>query len=189
MQWKNTQDRYGTLSIAMHWLMFLLLIAVYACIELREIYPKGSDPREAMKLWHTMLGLSVFALVMVRLAIRLSGPMPEIKPAMARWQHRLAGAMHLALYLFMMGMPLLGWLLLSTEGKDIVFFGLPLPALWGKNEALAETVEEIHKFIGTTGYYLVGLHAAASLFHHYFMRDNTLTRMLPQRAIKGVGSV
>jgi cytochrome b561 len=42
-------------------------------------------------------------------------------------------------------------------------------------------LEEIHETIGTIGYYLVGLHAAAALFHHYFMRDDTLRRILPWR--------
>lgn len=80
MQWKNTTDRYGSLSIAMHWLMLALLVAVYACIELREFYPKGSDPREALKQWHFMLGLAVFVLVWLRLSCgwreqrRKSGP-------------------------------------------------------------------------------------------------------------------
>ncbi|MBP6682250.1 MAG: cytochrome b/b6 domain-containing protein, partial [Halioglobus sp.] len=64
----NTRDRYGTLSITMHWLMFLLLVAVFACMELREFYPKGSEPREALKSWHFTLGLTVFALVWLRLA-------------------------------------------------------------------------------------------------------------------------
>jgi cytochrome b561 len=31
------------------------------------------------------------------------------------------------------------------------------------------------------GYYLIGLHALAALFHHYVVRDNTLARMLPRR--------
>jgi cytochrome b561 len=31
------------------------------------------------------------------------------------------------------------------------------------------------------GYWLIGLHAAAALFHHYIVRDNTLRRMLPLR--------
>ena len=35
--------------------------------------------------------------------------------------------------------------------------------------------------IGTIGYWLIGLHAVAALFHHYLMRDNTLLRMLPRR--------
>ena len=181
MQWKNTTDRYGSLSIAMHWLMLALLVAVYACIELREFYPKGSDPREALKQWHFVLGLAVFVLVWLRLALRMAGAAPQIRPAIGVWQHRVAVAMHLALYVFMFAMPLLGWLLLSAEGEPVPFFGLELPALVGIDPALADSVEELHETIGTVGYYLVGLHAAAALFHHYFRRDNTLLRMLPQR--------
>ena len=85
MTWKNTNNRYGTLSIGLHWLMLLLLIAVYASINLRELYPKGSDPREALKVWHFMLGLCVFVLVSIRLYARLSAPTPSITPEPAAW--------------------------------------------------------------------------------------------------------
>lgn len=87
--------------------------------------------------------------------------------------------MHAALYLMMVGMPLAGWIILSAEGKPIPFFGLELPALVSANEELADTVEDIHETIGTAGYYLIGLHTVAALFHHYIQRDNTLLRMLP----------
>ena len=182
MNWRNTADRYGSLSIGMHWLMLLLLIGVYACINLHEASPKGSDIRAAFKTWHFMLGLSVFALVVVRLGIRISsGPAPRIEPSMAGWQRHLARGFHIALYLFMIIMPLLGWLVLSAAGKPIPFFGLELPALIGPDKALSRSIKEIHETIGTAGYYLIGLHAAAALFHHYVKRDNTLLRMLPQR--------
>jgi cytochrome b561 len=39
----------------------------------------------------------------------------------------------------------------------------------------------LHELAGTAGYWLIGLHAVAALFHHYVSRDNTLTRMLPKR--------
>ncbi|MBA8884121.1 cytochrome b [Dokdonella fugitiva] len=173
-------DRYGTLSIAMHWLMLALLVAVYACIELRGIYPKGSAARDAMKTWHFMLGLSVFGLVFVRMAIRLATPSPP-PPAIA-WQRLAASIMHVLLYAFLVLMPLLGWLALSAGGKPIPFFGLQLPALVAPDKAFAHSVEEVHETIGTIGYWLVGLHAAAALYHHYLLRDDTLLRMLPRRA-------
>ena len=87
--------------------------------------------------------------------------------------------MHIALYLLMMAMPIAGWLILSAEGKDIPFFGMEFPALIPENEALGETIEEAHKLAGKVGYFLIGLHAAAALAHHYIQRDNTLSRMLP----------
>lgn len=171
--------RYDMLSIAVHWLTLLLLIAIYALIEFRDIFPKGSDPREAMKTWHGMLGLVVFALVFVRMASRLMFRVPPITPAPPAWQHLLAAAMHLALYAFLVAMPLLGWLMLSAKGQPIPFFGLELPALVGPDKALGHDFEKIHETIGNIGYYLIGLHAVAALYHHYFMRDDTLLRMLP----------
>lgn len=182
MSAKNTANRYSSLSIGLHWLMLLLLVAVYATIELRGIFPKGSAPRDAMKMWHFMLGLSVLATVFVRLAARLAGGTPAILPTPPKWQTGLAHAMHAGLYALMIAMPLLGWLLLSASGKPIPFFGLELPALIGASKDLAEQIKEVHETLGTLGYFLIGLHAAAGLYHHYVVRDNTLRRMLPTQS-------
>jgi len=179
MNWKNTTIRYGSLSIGIHWLMLLLFVAVYAFIELRELYPKGSDPREAMKAWHFMLGMLVFALVWPRLAARFSGPTPAIQPEPASWMQLAAKLGHLALYALMVVVPLLGWLSLSAAGKPTPFFGLELPALIGENKELAKQIKEMHETIGTLGYYLIGLHMAAALYHQHIKHDNTVARMLP----------
>lgn len=180
MDWKNTTDRYSGLSIGMHWLMLLLLIGVYAMINLHDIAPKGSALRADLKTWHYMLGVCVFLLVAFRLVIRLlSGPPPRIQPDLRHWQAAFAKAMHIALYVFMIAMPLLGWLAVSAKGNAVPFFGLELPQLLGANKSLAHSLKDIHETIGTIGYYLIGLHAAAALFHHYVMRDTTLARMLP----------
>ncbi|WP_017939953.1 cytochrome b [Zestomonas thermotolerans] len=181
MDWKNTSTRYGGLSIGLHWLMLLLIAAVYACIELKGFYPKGSEPRELLKQWHFILGLTVFALVWLRLLARLIAPTPRIEPAPPAWQAFLAKLVHLALYALMIGAPLAGWLILSAAGKPIPFWGLELPPLIGEDRELAGQIKELHELAGTLGYWLIGLHAAAGLFHHYVMRDNTLKRMLPAR--------
>ena len=181
MSWTNSRERYGSLSIGLHWFMLALLVAVYACMELRELYPRGSDPREALKTWHYMLGLSVLALLAVRLIARWSGPTPRITPPLPAWQSLASKAVHLLLYAFMLGMPLAGWTILSAEGESIPFWGLELPPLTSANEALAEAVEEWHELGAELGYWLAGLHAIAGLWHHYVQKDDTLTRMLPRR--------
>lgn len=173
--------RYGGLTIALHWFMLLLIVAIYATMELRGLFPRGSDPREAMKAWHFMLGLSVLAFLALRLAARIAGPKPPIVPPPRRWQRLLAGLGHGALYLFMLAMPVAGWLILSAEGKAVSFFGMPVPPLVAPDADFAERVEELHEAGATIGYVLIGLHAAAGLAHHYLFRDNTLLRMLPGR--------
>ncbi|MBW8457681.1 MAG: cytochrome b [Thiobacillus sp.] len=181
MNLKNSTLRYGSLSIGIHWLMLLLFVAVYGTIELRELFEKGSDPREALKTWHFMFGMLVFVLVWLRLAARLSGPTPAILPKPPGLQQLSSKLLHLALYLLMIGMPLTGWLMLSAAGKPIPFFGLELPALIDENKDLAKQIKEVHEFVGTTGYFLIGLHTVAALYHHYIKHDNTLTRMLSGR--------
>jgi len=101
-----------------------------------------------------------------------------IVPAVPVWQARSAAAMHLALYAFMIAMPLLGWLALSAAGKLPSVFGVALPALIAPDASLEKSLEEIHETLGVAGYWLIGLHAAAALAHHYLLGDNTLRRML-----------
>ena len=172
-------SRYSSLSITLHWAMLLLLIAVYACMELREYYPKGSDFREGLKMWHFMFGLTVLLLVLIRIVARVTGGTPPITPDPPAWQTLIARLTHLALYAFMIAMPIAGWVILSASGKAIPFYGLDLPALVGLNKALAEQVKELHETVATIGYFLVGLHAVAALFHHYIVKDDTLRRMMP----------
>ncbi len=161
--------------------MLALIVAVYACIELREFYPRGSAIREALKAWHYQLGLAVFALVWLRLLARLTGRSPPIVPAPPRWQLRVAHVVEFAIYLFMIVMPVLGWLSLNADGKALSFFGLGLPGLIGVDKGLASQLEDVHGLIGNVGYALIGIHALAALIHHYVQRDNSLRRMLPVR--------
>ncbi|SDH97153.1 cytochrome b [Pseudomonas panipatensis] len=175
----NPPRRYGGLTIAMHWLMLVLIAGVYAAIELKGNFPKGSETRELFKQWHFMLGLSVFALVWLRLIGRLIYPTPPIVPAPPAWQAGASKLMHLALYVLMIGAPFAGWLILSAAGKPIPFWGIELPPLVSENPGLAKQAKEWHETLANIGYWLIGLHAAAGLFHHYVSRDNTLVRMMP----------
>lgn len=181
MNWKNTPDRYGSISIALHWLMLLVFIAVYACIELSGSFPKGSDPRALMKTLHFSFGLLVFIMVWLRLAVRILSPTPCLEPNTSSRQQHFAKLAHAALYVLMIAMPVAGWLALSAAGKPIPFFGLEFSALIDENASLAKPIKKIHETVGNVAYLLIGLHAAAALFHHYVRRDHTLLKMLPKR--------
>lgn len=182
MKWRNSTAHYGALPVGFHWVMVALLTAVYACMEFRGYFPKGSAGREFLKHWHFMLGLSVLVLAAVRIAVSLLDRAPGITPEPPGWQTMFARVMHYALYALMLGLPLLGWLLLSASGKPVPFFGWTLPALLSENKETADLIKEIHETGATVGYFLIGGHAAAGLFHHYVMKDNTLLRMLPKRS-------
>lgn len=177
------RQRYAPISIVLHWVMLLLIVSVYACILLREYFPKGSDLREGLKTWHFMLGLSVLALVIIRIISQFFTTKPPITPEPPAWQALFAKAMDLALYAFMLAMPIAGWLILSAASKTIPYFGLELFPLVGPDKALAGQVQEVHETVGTIGYFLIGLHAFAALVHHYIIKDDTLRRMMPGKRL------
>ena len=172
----KTLEKYSALRIALHWLMVLLVVGVYATINLSDAFPKGSSARDGLKTWHFMLGLSVLALVLIRVLARWAQPGPPELPG-PDWQMWLARAVHWGLYVFMIGMPLAGWLILSTAGKPVPFFGFELPALLAPDKALSRQIKDVHGAVATIGYFVIGLHAAGALFHHYVLKDSTLRRM------------
>ena len=181
MSWKSTALHYSRMSIALHWLMVLLFVLIYASIEFRGIFPKDSDGRNLMKDAHFMLGLTVFALVWLRLLARTLGAAPKITPPPPAWQTALATLMHWALYVFMIAMPVMGYLVLSYNDKAVYFYGFDILPLTAKDPDFAKQIKSWHELGGTIGYWLIGLHAVAGLGHHYLIKDNTLLRMLPGR--------
>lgn len=176
-----TAERYSRLSIILHWLMALLFVGVYACVELHEAYPRGSDMRKLLMMGHFSLGISILLLVVIRIGARLRSSTPPIVPAIPQWQAFLSKLVHLFLYAMMIGMPLAGWLMMNGEGRAVPFFGFELPLLIGEDKAFAHTVEEVHETVGKLGYFVIGLHTLAAIVHHYVMKDNTVLRMLPAR--------
>ena len=182
---ESVTNRYGKLSITLHWLMLALFVGVYACIEIKGLLPRESIARGLFLGLHGLFGLSIFALVWVRLLGRLT-PRPPITPSLPKWQTGISHLMHFALYGLMIATPLLAWLLLSASGKPMPYFEFYLPSLVAVDPDQAKQFKHWHELLGSTGYWLIGLHAAAGLFHHYWVRDNTLTRMLPGRSADAV---
>lgn len=177
----TSSDRYTRGLASLHWLMAVLIIALIVIIEAREFVPRDNPLRGDLKSLHFSLGLSVLVFVIARLALRAATTAPAITPAPPAWQTGLSHLIHFALYVLMIGLPILGWLALSGLGKDISFFGVPLPPLIAEDKEFGHTLEEAHSLAGNVMMYLLGLHAAAALFHHFVVKDNTLLRIMPGR--------
>jgi cytochrome b561 len=170
---------YPRALVALHWITALVFVGIFAAVEFHEYYPKGDPMRDLLMLTHKSLGITILLLVIVRIFIRSRTIAPAIIPAPPAWQHAIAHTTHIALYAAMVAMPLLGWLMSNAGGHPAPFFEFELPYLIGENKDLAHTLKETHEFIGNALYYVIGLHAFAALAHHYALKNNTLTRMLP----------
>lgn len=169
--------RFAPTLVALHWLTLLLMIAVYALMELRGIYPRGSAERTAMAHWHFTLGLTVLVVTALRLVVRLATERPLIVPPPPVWQEKVALVIEVLLFGLLIGLPILGWLTVNARDVPASFWGLAVPQLLAPDKTLGDTLKEVHETLATVGYFLIGLHAAAALLHHYVQRDNTLGRM------------
>jgi superoxide oxidase len=180
---RSAVPRYSLSMIRLHWLTFLLVVLAYVFMEFREIFPRGSDGREFMKATHYSLGLVILGLTIVRLVLKFtSGPAPAITPPPAPWQNTAAKLGHIAIYVFLIAMPLVGWAALSADGDPVLFFGVEIPGLVQPSKILSGQLEEVHEVGGTLGYFLLGGHALLSIIHHAVFKDTTLIRMMPSKS-------
>lgn len=165
--------------IFLHWLTLLLIAAVVGLVLVREGVDEKALRTTLINL-HRSLGLCVALLALARLAVRLARrPLPPTAAA-SPLEHFVAMAVHLALYVLMFALPLIGWALSSANGKPVSFFGLvTLPPLVEQDEDLGDAFAEYHEGAAWLLLGLVGAHAAAALAHHFIKRDDVLRAMLP----------
>ncbi len=73
-----TDERYDGITIALHWLLAILVVATYALGLLREELPRG-EPRALVLMLHTSIGLTVIAGTVLRMIWRgFRRPLPEV---------------------------------------------------------------------------------------------------------------
>jgi len=169
--------RYTRPAVALHWIIALLVLALFSL----GIY-MADLPVSPLKLklysYHKWTGVTVFALVMLRLLWRLRHAPPPLPASQPAWQQRGAHMVHFLLYTLLCAAPITGWLMSSAYGFTTVWFGvLPLPDLLDKNEALGDALKLTHRYLNYTFIALVVLHVVAALKHQWIDRDGTLARM------------
>ncbi len=164
--------------VGMHWLMLLLIVAAYVIGSLLEDMAL-SPLKLKLYAWHKWVGMAVLFLLPLRLLLRLGNRIGHAA-GLLPWEARASAAVHGALYLLLLLVPLLGWLQSSAAGFSVVWFGvLPLPDLVGKDKAWAELFKELHEGSVNLLVTLVVLHAAAALYHQHVRHDGVLARMVP----------
>lgn len=181
----SVEVRYHPGSIALHWLLALMILGSLAV----GLYMTGlplSPTRLKLVNWHKWAGVTILALSAVRLLWRLAHRPPPAAP-MPAWQRRAAHGAHAVLYALFFAVPLAGWAYSSATGFPVVLFGvLPLPDFVGADRALSETLKPLHQWLAYVLAAVVALHVAAALKHHFVDGDGLLWRMMPAR--RRVGS-
>lgn len=176
---RNTTERWGWVSICIHWLTVVMVLSLIVVGLVMQEMANSPTKIEVYAL-HKSFGLTVLTLTVLRLLWRLVAGTPAAAAGVPRWQVLAAQASHAALYVILLAMPLSGWLYNSASGFPLKWFGLfGLPKLSGYDPDVKAFALAMHEWLFIALAVIVTVHAAAALKHHYFDRDATLSRMLP----------
>ncbi len=179
MAWRNDERVWGTPMRVLHWAIALGVIGLLAVGWWMQDLPNGPRKIDIYKL-HKSIGLTVLALMSLRIALRLVDRRRPAAPAMPAWQRRAARASHGLMYLLLLAMPLSGWLYNSASNFPLKWFELfRVPALSGRDETLKAISGAVHEYAAIALAAIVALHVAAALKHHFGDRDGVLRAMLP----------
>jgi cytochrome b561 len=172
--------RYTGIAQALHWLTAFLVAAVLPLAWIATSLAKEDASKPVFFQFHKSVGLTILALVVLRLLWRARHPPPPdtVEPAGLALLGRIN---HWLLYAVFLLMPVSGFLLSAYNGNTTQFFYLfPIPG-FAEDKALHETFESVHLAGQYAVYALVGLHIVATIWHAAIRRDAVLARMLPAR--------
>lgn len=181
---------HDVVAMTLHWLMAAAILTLLTSgLWMTDAIKVPATQASAFTTyqWHKSLGLTVLVLSLARLAWRFISPPPELPDSMGCLSRWAAHGTHAAFYILMIGLPLIGWAMVSASvyGLPTIVFNLfewpHIPALANlENKAPVEAAfKTAHQAGGYLMIALLILHVAAALKHHFVDRDHVLASMLP----------
>jgi cytochrome b561 len=170
------QARFTGWQRLLHWLMAIcilamLFIGVGMVSTIKPIYL-------TLVSIHKPLGITILVLALVRLALRIRYGAPPLPAGLPEPMKLAALGSHYAFYALMIGMPLIGWGMLSAAAYPVVLFGgWHLPAILPQSDSLHTLLWDAHFYLAFAFFALVLLHVAAALFHALVRRDGVFETM------------
>jgi cytochrome b561 len=170
---------YSRVMQAMHWITLTLLLC--ACLAAWMIDGAGSRDEAAwLVMLHRSLGMTILLMTPIRLSVRLRSRIPPLPAGLPAAQRIAARVTAILLYALLGIQPLLGLLASQLHGDRVVLFGtIVLPSWLPVNKPLAHGIFQLHGWTAVALLLLIGLHAAAALYHHFVRKDAVLAGMLP----------
>ena len=176
----DKQPHYGTTAKVFHWLVVALLIVQYPLGKLMPHIHRGMTPGDAMT-FHISFGITILALVVLRLFWRITHPVASAR-SLPAWQQLVSEAVHWLLYVLVFATTMTGWIFASERGWSIsLFSAVPFPLLPTEGSLLAHAIGKWHGTMEWALLLVIGAHVAAAIAHTFIFRDQIMQRMLPEK--------
>jgi cytochrome b561 len=172
----STSRHFTLLQRVLHWVMAVCILVMFfiGVGMVSTVTPKYVP----LLSTHKSLGITILLLALIRLATRLRYGAPSLPVDLPEPMKLAAYLSHYALYALMIGMPLIGWAMLSAGGYPVVLYGgLRLPPIAPHSDSLHTLLWNAHFYLAFAFFALVLMHLAAALFHGLVRRDGVLESM------------
>ncbi|ALK32491.1 cytochrome b [Burkholderia plantarii] len=170
-------DRFSPLQHALHWLMAVCILAMLF-IGVGMVSTVRPDYLTLVSI-HKPLGITILVLALIRLVVRLVKGAPPLPASMPEPMKLAARLSHLAFYLLMIGLPLIGWGMLSAADYPVIVFGVRLPSILPHSNSLHSLLWNAHEILALCFFALIVVHLAAALLHALVRRDGVFEAMAP----------
>jgi len=170
--------QFTVLQRLLHWVMAVCILAMLfiGVGMVSTVMPKYVP----LLATHKTLGIAILVLALIRLGVRARYGAPSLPADLPEPMKLAAHLSHYALYALMIGMPLIGWAMMSAAAYPVVLYGnIRLPAIVPPSDALHTLLWNAHFYLAFAFFALVLLHLAAALFHALVRRDGVFESMAP----------
>lgn len=178
------RSRYSNTAIALHWAIALLVLGnIAGGLYMSSLFDSGDPQKIAQGAeiagLHKPFGLTILALTVWRVVLRLREGFMALPAHMKRWEIVLARFTHIGFYVLLLALPLTGWAFAVTAERPLEYFGLFDVPLSPFAESARDVLHEVHEGAGKAAAALVVLHVLGAVKHHFLDRDDVVARMLP----------
>jgi cytochrome b561 len=193
-------NRYSKTAIILHWLIALGIFVMFGIgwymADLPKEAPKQlaydifdwgiytwqlneeASPRTFYFNLHKSIGITLFALIVIRILWRLTHRPPALLASYKAIERKIATGAHHLLYLLMVALPLSGVIMAINSKYGIKWFGISFIS-GTDNKPARDFWVEVHEVIGVILLVIVIVHFLGALKHKFIDKDETLSRMLP----------
>jgi cytochrome b561 len=172
------RTRFAAPQRFLHWFMAACIISMLfiGAGMISTVAPKYLTLVEI----HKVLGIAILVLALIRLTLRLYYRAPALPAELPLPMRLAAESSQYVLYALMIGMPLIGWGMLSAASHPVILSAsVRLPPILPVNADLYTLLRRAHYFLGFAFFGLILSHVAALLFHKLVRKDGVFETMAP----------
>jgi cytochrome b561 len=172
----TSRKRFTVPQRLLHWLMAICILSMLfiGVGMVSTVTPKYLTLVQI----HKPLGIAILVLALIRLSLRIAYGAPALPADLPEPIKLAANLSQYIFYVLMIGMPLIGWGMLSAASYPVVLFGsVHLPSILPLSPSLHTLLWHAHYYLAFAFFAIILMHVSAILFHKLIRNDGIFETM------------